>query len=143
MERRILSWSEWRNKYYSLDLSGQFYCLSLNVKLLTLYFWAFSDSRNWFLVSRYKTNGTSPAFLLFLGSLMAVAADRCDFYTLLLVTPFQAVPKTSQEEGCSLQQTVEILMPQTEMSNSGDRNYYWKCVQLGETEENLARQYLQ
>lgn len=62
---------------------------------------------------------------------MAMAANRCDFYILLLVTLFQAAPKTSEGEGCSLQQTVEILMPQTEMSNCEDRYYYWKCVQLG------------
>lgn len=73
---------------------------------------------------------------------MAMAADRCDFYTLLLVTLLQAAPKTSEGEGCSLQHTVEIVMPQTETSNCKHRYYYWKCVQFGEREENLARQYL-
>lgn len=84
-----------------------------NWNLLTFYFWAFSDSHNWFLASRHKTNGTSPTFLLFLGSLRAMIAGRCDLYSLLLVILFQAVPKISEGEGSSLQQTVEILMPQS------------------------------
>lgn len=89
-----------------------------NGNLLTLYFWAFSDSHNWFLASRHKTNGTSPTFLLFLGSLRAMTAGRCDLYSLLLVTLFQAVPKVSEREGSSMQQTVETLMPQKELSNA-------------------------
>ena len=55
---------------------------------------------------------------------MAMAAGRCDLYSLLLAILFQAVPNTSEGEGSSLQQTVKILMPQTELSNCEDRHYY-------------------
>lgn len=70
----------------------------------------------------------------FLQSLMAMAAGRFDFYSLLLVTPLQAVPNTSEGDGSSLQRTVEILMPQTELSDCEDRHHYCKCLQLAEME---------
>lgn len=46
-----------------------------------------------------------------------MTAGRCDLYSLLLIILFQAVPKISEGEGSSLQQTVEILMPQKVLSN--------------------------
>lgn len=47
----------------------------------------------------------SPTFLLFLGSLMAMAAGNCDLYSLLLVTLLQAVPSVSEGEVSSPQHT--------------------------------------
>jgi len=55
---------------------------------------------------------------------MAMAAGRCDLYSLLLIALFQAVPKISEGKGTSLQQIVEIPMPQIEQSNCEDVCYY-------------------
>lgn len=56
-------------------------------------------------------------FLLFLRSLMAMAAGKCDLYSLLLLTLFQAVPSISEEKGYLLQYTPETVVTQTDEKN--------------------------
>lgn len=105
---------------YSLDLPDQFYGLPLKRES---YLPCISKPFQT-LITGTRLVELPPTFLLFLGSLMAMAAGRCDLYSLLPVTLFQAVPNISEGEGSSLQHTVEILMPQTELSNCEDRHYY-------------------
>lgn len=56
-------------------------------------------------------------FLLFLRSLMAMAAGKCDLYSLLLLTLFQAVPSVSEEKSYLLQHTPETVVTQTDEKN--------------------------
>lgn len=57
---------------------------------------------------------------------MAMAAGRCDLYSLLLVTLFWTVPNRSEGEGSLLQQTADKLMPQS-----------WATVKTDITTENV------
>lgn len=46
-----------------------------------------------------------------------MAAGKCDLYSLLLLTLFQAVPSISEEKGYLLQYTPETVVTQTDEKN--------------------------